>query len=146
MATTGVLQIAGTTGDFYGVFAGCSYTASNQSLYTPSMYWSANQAYISDGQMWAAVWDDPGIIYEIQCNGSLAQTSVGDQANLANLTTGNNGMSVAELSSTLAGAGVQAQLRIVGLSERIDNAWGDTYTVVEVMIAQQQYVANKVAI
>lgn len=146
MATTGVLQIGGATGDFYGVFAGCYYTASATALMTPSMSWPASQAYLADGSMYAAVWDDPGIIYEIACNGSLAQSSVGDQANLTNITTGVNGLSVAEISSSLAGNGAQAQLRIVGLSQRPGNAWGDTYTVVEVMIAQQQYVSNKVAI
>lgn len=146
LTTSGVLNIAAATGDFYGVFAGCQFTPSATGLYTPSMIWPAAQTYIADGQMNAMAYDDPGIIYEIQASGSLAATSVGDQANLTNITTGNNGQSVAQISTTLAGVGVQAQLRIVGLSRRIDNAWGDAYTVVEVMIAQQQYTANKVAI
>lgn len=144
--TNGTLNIGATTGDLYGVFAGCWFTPSATGLFTPSMYWPASQAYISDGQMYALVYEDPGIIYEVQCAGSLAQTSVGDQANTANYGTGNNGVSVTELSSSLAGASSQAQWRIVGLSERIGNAWGDAYTVVEVMLAQSQYVANKVAI
>lgn len=146
MATTGVLQIGGSSGDLYGVFAGCAFTPSNVGLFTPSMSWPASQAYISDNQMYAYVYEDPGIIYEIQCAGSLVQTSVGDQANVTNIATGNNGQSVVELSSSLAGAGSQAQFRIVGLSERIGNAWGDAFTIVEVMLAQSQYVSNKVAI
>ncbi len=144
--STGTLNIGASTGSFYGVFAGCQFTPSATGLFTPSMTWPANQTYISDGQMVAMIWDDPNIIYEIQSNGSIAQSAIGNEGNMTNITTGNNGMSVVELSSTLSGTGVQGQLRIVGLSQRIGNAWGDTYTVVEVMIANSQYLNPQTAI
>jgi hypothetical protein len=35
-----------------------------------------------------------------------------------------------------------AQLRVVGLSNYVDNAWGDTYTTVQVQISEHQNVAN----
>ena len=42
--------------------------------------------------------------------------------------------------------GVQAQWRIVGFSGQLNNVPGDAFTVVQVQIAQQQFVANKVAV
>lgn len=148
MSTNGTIQISTTAQDFYGVFAGCQYvpTGANVGMVTPTMQWPNAATYVA-GTMIAYVWEDPGIIYEIQANGSLPQTSVGDQADFASIGTGTLGQSTATISTTLAGAGVQAQLSIRGLSQRaVDNAWGDAFTVVEVQIARQQFAANKLAI
>jgi len=145
--TNGTLTIATTAADIIGVFAGCQYVATSTGLMTPSKTWVASSTYVA-GTMSAFVWDDPNIIYEIQSNGSIAATAVGDQADFVNPGNGSStlGTSTAAISSTLAGAGVQAQLRIVGLSNKIDNAWGDSYTIVEAMIARHQYISNKVAV
>ena len=145
--TNGTLTIATTAADIIGVFAGCQYVPSAGGLMIPSKNWVASTTYVA-GTMQAFVWDDPNIIYEIQSNGSIAATAVGDQADFVNPGNGSSalGTSTAAISSTLSGSGVQAQLRIVGLSQRIDNAWGDSYTIVEAMIARHQYVSNKVAI
>jgi len=53
---------------------------------------------------------------------------------------------IVTISSTLSGAGVQAQLRIEGFALGINSTAGDAFTDVEVTIAQNQFVANKVAI
>lgn len=143
--TSGNIVVGTTNADIIGVFAGCQYVPNATSINTPSMSWTANTTYVT-GTMVAYVYDDPNIIYEIQANGSLAQTSVGDQADFVNPGSGTLDQSTCTISTTLAGAGNQAQLRIVGLSNRIDNAWGDAYTVVEVMIARHEYISNKVAI
>lgn len=147
MNTNGTIQISTTAQDFYGVFAGCQFVPATglTGLLTPSMQWPSAQTYVA-GTMVAYVWEDPGIIYEIQANGSLAQTSVGDQADFISIGTGTLGQSTATISTTLAGAGVQAQLSIHGLSDRQDSNWGDNFTVVEVMIARQQFTANKLAL
>lgn len=143
----GTLVIGTTNADIIGVFAGCQFIPSATGLMTPQKNWVANATYVA-GTMVAYVWDDPGIIYSIQSNGSLAATAVGDQADFVNPGNGNAtlGTSTAAISSTLAGAGVQAQLRIVGLDNDIDNSWGDPFTDVEVMIARHQYISNKVAV
>lgn len=147
MATAGTLTIGTQAADILGVFAGVEYVDSTgRQIIQP--YWPAAGTYASD--MVAYVWDDPNIIYDIQADGSLAQTSIGDQADFTTATVGSGntvpGYSVATLNHTLAGAGVQAQLRILSLYPSIENAWGDAFTVVEVNIARNQYVANKVAI
>lgn len=147
--SSGNIVVATTNADIIGVFAGVSYVSSATGLYTQSQSWVASTAFVA-GTLTAWVWTDPGIIYEMQANGSLAATSVGDQADFVNPGSGTPanalGASTTALSTTLAGAGVQAQMRIIGLSSRIDNAWGDAYTIVETQIARQEYVSNKVAV
>lgn len=145
--TNGTLTIGTTAADIIGVFAGCQFVPSATGLLTPQKNWVASATYVT-GTMVAYVWDDPGIIYQIQSNGSIAATAVGDQADFVNPGSGDAtlGTSTAAISSTLAGAGVQAQLRIVGVGNNINNAWGDAYTEVEVMIARHQYISNKVAV
>jgi hypothetical protein len=78
----------------------------------------------------------------------LAQTSVGDQADLSNTTAGSatTGLSQATLSTTLVGAGNTAQMKIVGLAPYPDNAWGDAFTIVRVQVNKSQNQATVVAV
>jgi hypothetical protein len=46
------------------------------------------QHCIQTGSCVAYYYSDPNIVYEIQADGSLAQTSIGDQANFTNTTAG----------------------------------------------------------
>lgn len=145
MATGGVLQVAGTTGSLIGVFAGCEYTPSGgRPTFSPT--WPASATWDSSENMVAYYYEDPALMYAVQSDGSVLATAVGDQANLSNLSANGVGYSQATLSVTLAGAGSQAQFRIIELFSAPNNAWGDTYTQVVVQIAQHQYVADKVAI
>lgn len=148
--TDGTIRIGGATGDLLGVFAGVEYQDSTGKP-VESAYWPGATTGATNIVAW--VYDDPTIVYEVQADGSIAQTAVGDQANVSAtagiaVTSGSTatGLSSTALSATLAGAGVQAQWRIVGFGQGVDNAIGDTYTVVQVQLAQSQYVSNKVAI
>lgn len=139
--------VASAAGDaFQGAFAGHEYTdltgrriVSNQ--------WIANTAYQTGSQV-TYYYSDPNIVYDIQANGSLAQTSIGDQANFASITAGSTttGLSQCMISSSLVGAGNVGDLRIIGLTPAVDNAWGDAYTVVQVQVSRSQYVATVNAI
>lgn len=144
--SSGVIVVATSNDDIIGFFGGCNFsqTASPIPKYQP--YWVSGDSYIA-GTMKVFIWDNPTYIYEIQCGGSLAQTAIGDQANFLNPQSGNSlYFSNATITSTLAGASNTGQLRIVGLSEMVDNAWGDAYTIVKVQIAAQQTIAIKAAI
>ena len=68
---------------------------------------------------------------------------IGDEANLSNTTAGSNvtGLSQCTLSTTLTGAGNNAQMRIVDLAPIPGNAWGDAYTIVRATISKHQYTA-----
>lgn len=147
MSTAGTIVQATTAQDIMGVFAGWE-GVDNTGRFITSNQWAASQAYNAGEVMNAYIWQDPSIVFSIQCDGSLAQTSIGDQADFSNITAGSTvtGYSAATISSTLKGAGVQGQLRIIELDLLQNNAWGDAFTVVHVQIARLQYVANKVAI
>ena len=147
MQTTGFLTIAGGTGKFLGSFAGVEYTdATGRRLHSPGWVSGTTATDIT-----AYVWEDPDMIFRIQSDGSLAQSSRGDEANFANVGTGNATtlFSTAQISSALAGVGVQAQLQIVDKFESNlagGNDFGDAFTDVLVKIAQPQRAAAFVAI
>jgi hypothetical protein len=46
------------------------------------------------------------------------------------------------ISTSLVGSGNVGDLRIIGLSNGVDNAWGDAFTVVQVQVARSQFVAT----
>lgn len=149
MTTNGNITLAANGADWLGVFVGVEYVDSNgRRQYVKR--WTANT--VPTGTDWIAYfYDDPMATYEIQCNGSLAQTSIGDQANFDATQTAGSGnnttqISSAAASSSLAGAGVQGMMRIIDLSTYVDNAWGDAFTIVKVQVARHQYTSNKLAI
>jgi hypothetical protein len=140
--TSGVI-IAATAGSAYqGAFAGVQWTDTTGRVRV-SNYWPASTAYIT-GSCIAYYYSDPNIVYDIQADGSLAQTSVGDQANFSAITAGSSttGLSQCTMSSSLVGSGAVGDLRIINLSQGVDNAWGDAYTVVQVQVSRSQYVAT----
>jgi hypothetical protein len=113
-----------------------------------SNYWPANTAYIA-GSCVAYFYNDSNIVYEIQADGSMAQTSIGNEYLLTNTTAGSTttGLSQTTLgSATAVGNGVQGQLRVVDLAPYVDNAWGDAYTIVRVVIANSQFFGSVTAI
>jgi len=142
--TNGTIVDGTAAADLLGVFAGVEYT-DNTGKPTYSNFWPAGQVATN---ITAWVYDDANEVYEVQADGSIPATAIGDQADMSNATAGSTqtGISAATLSATLAGAGVQAQFRIVGFSQALDNTPGDAFTVVQVQIARHQYVANKVAV
>ena len=146
LATSGTLQAAAAGDPFLGAFAGVQWTDTTGRVRI-SNYWPANTAYVT-GSCVAYYYQDPAIVYDIQADGSLAQTSVGDQADLSNATAGSTttGLSQCTLSASLAGAASTAQFKIIGLTPGVDNAWGDAYTVVQVQVNQSQFNASVAAI
>jgi hypothetical protein len=137
--TGGVIQPAAAGDAFVGAFAGVEWTDTTGRRRV-SNYWPANTAY-QTGSCVAYFYADPNIVYEIQADGSLAQTSIGDEADLSNVTAGSTttGLSQATLSTTLVGAGNSAQMRIINIAPYPDNAWGDTYTIVQATISEFQF-------
>ena len=135
--------IAATAGSAYqGAFAGHEYTdltgrrlVSNQ--------WIASTAYTAGSEV-TYYYSDPNIVYDIQADGSLAQTAIGDQANFTNISAGSTstGLSQCTISTSLAGSSAVGDMRIIGLTPAVDNAWGDTYTVVQVQVSRSQFVAT----
>jgi hypothetical protein len=147
-ANAGVIIPTTGTEATSGAFAGCEWTDTTGRRRV-SNYWPANTTYIT-GSCIAYFYNDPLIVYEIQADGSVAQTALGNEANLttANLAAGSTttGLSQCTLSSTLVGSGSNGQYRIVDLSPVPGNAWGDAYTIVRVAQSKAQFTASTNAI
>ena len=84
--TGGTIEKVTGTEAFVGAFDGVEWTDTTGRRRV-SNYWPAGTAY-QTGSCVAYFYNDPNIVYEIQCDGSLAQTSVGDMADLSNTTAG----------------------------------------------------------
>jgi hypothetical protein len=141
MNTGGYIVVAAAGDAFLGAFAGVEWSDATGRRRV-SNYWPANESFLV-GSVVAYFYSDPNIVYEIQSDGTLAQTAVGDEADLSNTTAGSTttGLSQCTLSSTLAGAGNSAQMRIIDIAPYADNAWGDDYVIVRAIINESQYQA-----
>ena len=136
--TLGTIIPATTSGTVTGAFAGVEWTDTTGRRRV-SNYWPAST---SGTAIVAYFYNDQQIIYEIQADGSMAQTTLGNEYNMNNVTAGSTttGLSQCTLNSaSAAGNGGQAQLRVVDLAPYPDNAWGDAYTIVRVQIVQTQW-------
>jgi hypothetical protein len=133
--------VAAAIGDaFIGSFQGVEWTDTDGKRRV-SNKWTAATAG-TDIVAYATL--DPSLVYNIQANGSIAQSQLGNQANTTAITAGNSTVGYSQLmldTATLTTSG-NAQMRIIGITPGPDNAWGDNYTVVQVQISEHQNVAN----
>ena len=149
-ASAGVIVTAPASGSavaWSGAFAGVEWTDTTGRRRV-SNYWPATTAY-QTGSCVAYFYNDSNIVYEIQADGAMAQTTIGNEYNFTATTAGSSttGLSQATLgSATAAGNGVQGQMRVVDLAPYVDNAWGDSYTIVRVVNAQSQFFGAFTAI
>ena len=147
LVTGGTIQPAAAGDRVLGTFAGCEFVDSDGRVRVSS-YWPASQTILTGTSVTVYYYSAQETVYRVQADGTLAITSVGDKADLSNATDANTtaGLSQQTLSTTLAGAAGNAQFRILKLGEDVDNAWGDTYVIVDVEISEHQYTADVAAI
>jgi hypothetical protein len=95
------------------------------------------------GSCVAYFYNDPNIVYEIQADGSVAQTALGLDANLSNFAAGSNvtGLSQATMVATPLSTGAQGQVQILDIAPYPGNDWGDAFTIVRVQVARRQIAA-----
>lgn len=140
MGTDGTIQVAAAGEALIGIFAGCQYLPSGAQRPVISPSWPANTAAT---EIVAYYTMDPYLVYEIQADGSISQAEVGQQADFTNVANSNGlGYSTCTMDAATHNTG-NYQLRIVGIANGINNAPGDAYTVVQVQIANHQYVATR---
>lgn len=143
-------SFAAGTDKILGVFAGVEYTDSTGRRRV-SNFWPASTAAT---QIIPYVYTDPQIVYEVQAIGTLGSAGIGtclgsevDMDTGTNLTgSTSTGLSAAACDTTLKGAGVQGQLRIIDKGYQVDNDFGDAYTIVRVQIANTQYYGQFTAV
>jgi len=164
LTASGQLTIANQTaasGTVYGVFDGVEYTTAEGRRTVGK---SASKATLDAAtQIVFWIFADPALVYEAQVNGSATTAYIGRQYNFDTTTgstvtdgytigTGGAGFSTTALLATPVATTVQGQVRVVGLGREVAyptgelNAWGDTYTIVQVQIANNTFVAPKVSI
>jgi hypothetical protein len=149
-ASAGVIvpiTASSTQATWSGAFAGVQWTDTTGRARV-SNYWPANTAYTA-GTCVAYFYNDQNIVYEIQADGSMAQTNIGNEYLFTNVTAGSSttGLSQATLgASTAVGNNQPGQMRVVDLAPYVDNAWGDSYTVVRVVNSASQFFGTVNAI
>jgi len=145
--SAGTIIIATVGAAYSGAFAGVEWTDTTGRRRV-SNYWPANTAYQA-GSCVAYFYNDANIVYEIQTDATIAQTSLGNEYNFSNIAAGSNttGLSAATLGvSTAVGNGAQGDMRVVDIAPYPDNAWGDSYVIVRVVNARSQYFGSVTAI
>ena len=122
LANDGTIQVqnAATTNNI-GVFNGCFYNDPTTQKPTWKNYYPGSITP-TVGDIEAFVYDDPNQLFLIQDAGTLAQTNVGNNADIATYVAGStiNGQSKVELSATAAATA--ATFRIVRISEDPENS------------------------
>ena len=164
ITASGQLTIAATaaaTSPVYGVFDGVEYTTAEGRRTVGKNASKVTLDAATSIVFW--IFQDPTLIYEIQANGSVTSAAIGSQYNFssaAGFTTadgyvigvGGAGFSTTALAASPVASGAQGQVRVVGLGREVAfptgelNAWGDTYTIVQVEISNNTFRAPKVSV
>lgn len=148
----GTVTVGTAAAALLGVFVGCEYVDSTGKP-TVSNFYPASVAVQSGSVITAWVITDLETVYEVQMTGQLSATlatamaATGDEADIV-YTAGSTstGLSAVALTTTLGGAGVQKQFRIIGFGLAPDNAPTDLFPVVRVTLANTQFRAPTTAV
>ena len=132
--SSGGYVIAGTTSGStnLGVFNGCFYIDPNTAKPTWSNYYSqvnvtASGSISGSTNIDAYIYDDPRKIFEIQCDGTIAKTDIGKNADTTLGTASTvNGQSVTELKASGIATTAALQLKVMGISKDPSNSDADS--------------------
>jgi hypothetical protein len=161
---SGQLTIAATaaaTSPVYGVFDGVEYTTAEGRRTLGKNASKATLDAATSIVFW--IFQDPALVYEAQVQGSATTAAIGTQYNFSaasgfttadgyTIGVGGAGFSTTALAATAVASGAQGQVRVVGLGREVAyptgelNAWGDAFTIVQVQIANNSFVAPKVSV
>ena len=164
ITSSGQLTIAATaaaTSPVYGVFDGVEYTTAEGRRTLGKSISKASLDAASAIVFW--IFQDPVLVYEIQAAGSVTSAAIGSQYNFSatsgyttadgyTIGTGGAGFSTTALAASAVASGAQGQVRVVGLGREVAfpsgelNNWGDTYTIVQVQVANSQLVAPSISV
>ena len=109
-----------------GIFVGCKYTDPNSKNLTFNQQWVADTS-ASDAV--AYVMDDPNILFQMQCDGTAAQTVLGSNcavvqtAGSTSIGTSKNAVDISTTATTNT-----LPLRIIDFVDGPNSAVGDSYT------------------
>ncbi|MCA2970725.1 MAG: hypothetical protein INH43_19585 [Acidobacteriaceae bacterium] len=143
IGTNGTVEAAAIGDRFVGTFQGVEFTDS-EGRRRVSNRWVASTAATD---IVAYVTVDPTIVYEIQSSATIAVSDIGSQADYTVITAGSTvtGLSQLMLDAATLTPSANAALRIINASPGPDNAFGDAFVILQVQIAEHQFVADRVA-
>ena len=164
ITSSGQLTIAATaaaTSPVYGVFDGVEYTTAEGRRTLGKNASKATLDAASAIVFW--IFQDPALVYEAQVQGSATSAAIGSEYNFSAATgyttadgyvigTGGAGFSTTALAASPVASGAQGQVRVIGLGREVAypagelNNWGDAYTIVQVQIANNTFLAPKVSV
>ena len=133
----GNLEAAAVNDRFIGTFQGVEWTDTDGRRRL-SNKWSA-QSGATEIVAYSTL--DPSIVYEVQSNATMDATTIGGQYDF----TAASGNATTGLSSQMLDVGSlanNAAFRVIGITPGPNNAWGDTYVIVQVQISEHQNVAD----
>jgi len=156
-----IAAAAAASGTVYGVFDGVEFTDSQGRRSVAK--WASKTTLDASTQIIFWIFSDPELVYEAQANGSITTAGIGSQYNFEtdagygtadgySIGNGGAGFSTTALNNAAVASGAQGQVRVVGLGREAafpageTNAWGDAYTIVQVKIANNTFVAPKVSV
>ena len=144
IGANGTLELAAVGERFVGSFAGCYYIPTTGRPVWDNK-WIASTVLAAGTTCFAYYTRDPQITYEIQANGAMLQSTMGEQFDTTVATAGNATTGLSSVALDTASTAANAQLRVVGITPGPDNDWGDAFTVVQVQISEHQDVADRAA-
>lgn len=136
--SNGNIVVATANAVWSGAFAGVEWTDTTGRRRV-SNYWPSGT---TGTNVIAYFYNDNNIVYEIQTDATIAQTSIGNEYNFSNITAGSNvtGLSAATLGvSTAVGNGNPGDMRVVDIAPYADNNWGDAFVIVRVVNSRSQF-------
>ena len=136
MDTDGYADLAAVGDGVLGIFAGCSYTATDGS-YVYAKNLPADTATKGSADITAYLYSDPMIVYAVQHDGvgALAENQQGYDIVIGTGDT-STGRSRAELDTTTGAT--SGQFKQLALVRQDDNAWGAN-AVVEVQVYESMF-------
>jgi hypothetical protein len=143
--SNGNIVIATVGAIWSGAFVGVEFTDTTGRRRV-SNYWPSGT---TGTNIIAYFYNDQNIVYEIQTDATIAQTSIGNEYNFSNIAAGSNttGLSACTLGvSTAVGNGNPGDMRVVDIAGYSDNAWGDAYVIVRVVNSRSQFFGTVNAI
>ena len=164
ITSTGELTIAeaaAANGGVYGSFDGVEFTDSQGRRSVAK--WASKLTLDASTDIVFWIFSDPALVYEAQVNGSATTAAIGSEYNFStasgyapedgiSIGNGGAGFSTTALAAAPVASGAQGQVRVVGLGREAaypageTNAWGDSYTIVQVQISNNQFTAPSVAV
>jgi hypothetical protein len=136
----GNVQLAAAAARAIGTFLGVQWT-DTRGRRQFSNYWPAST---SGTAIVCWITTDQLTVYKIQGAAAINQDDIGEQADWStnDTTAGNTTTGLSNVTIGTPAASANNGLRIIGLTESVDNAWGDAFTWVNVQISEHQNVAD----